>query len=106
MIFTLTEKEVEELRQLHRSERDGKKRDRIKAILMLFRGYTAVEIAEILLIDDNTITGWKHRYLNRKDGIEWLLNRCEGYQGKLSSAEEKQVAAYVQANLINDSKQP
>lgn len=61
MIFTLTEKEVEELRQLHRSERDVKKRDRIKAILMLFRGYTAVEIAEILLIDDNTITGWKHR---------------------------------------------
>jgi transposase len=105
MKLNLTEEEVQNLKQLHREQKDGKKRDRIKAILMLYDGYTAQEIAKVLLLNENTITGWKKRYLNRKDAIDWLANQCVGYQGKLSACEEKALESYVETSLINDSKQ-
>jgi hypothetical protein len=47
MKLELSDNEVLELKILHRAERDGKKRDRIKAMLMFHKGYTAVEIGEV-----------------------------------------------------------
>ena len=105
MKLALTENEVQELKTLHRSERDGKKRDRIKAILMFSTGYTAVEIGKVLLIDENTVSGWKSRYLNRKSTHEWLVTQCIGYQGKLSKDQERQVEKYVDENLVSDARQ-
>ena len=105
MKITLREEEIESLKQRHRAQTDGRKRDRIKAILMLNRGYTAREVSEVLMLNENTITGWKQRYLNRKDGVDWLIHHCVGYEGKLTPCEEKKVVAYVEENLIADSKQ-
>lgn len=48
---------VEERRKLikqHGHERDGKIRDRIKAVLAYDDGYSYSEIAKILLLDDTT----------------------------------------------------
>lgn len=105
MGLQLTENEVRELRLLHRSEKDGKRRDRIKAILMLNAGYTAIEIAGVLLIDENTVAVWNTLYVNRKEPLDWLLTQCIGYQGKLTDAQEAIVETYVRENLISDSKQ-
>ena len=105
MRINLTEAEVEELRAQHRMIKDGKSRDRIKAILLFNKGYTAVEISEILMIDETTLMEWKTRYLSRKDNVEWLLNLCKGYSGKLSKLETKKLETYVESNLISDSKQ-
>ena len=58
-----------------------------------------------MLIDKNTVSGWKDRYLNRKDTQEWLLTQCIGYQGKLSEDQETEVDKYVQKNLISDARQ-
>lgn len=45
--------------------------DRIKAILMLNSGYTFEQIAELLLMDNDTV----RRYLNicKKEGVEGLM---------------------------------
>lgn len=51
----LTAKERERLIQRHRKERDGRIRDRIKAVLAYDDGYSYSEIARILLFDDETI---------------------------------------------------
>lgn len=51
----LTAKERERLVQRHRKERDGRIRDRIKAVLAYDDGYSYSEIARILLLDDETI---------------------------------------------------
>ena len=51
----LTPKKREKLIQRHRKERDGRIRDRIKAVLAYDDGYSYSEIARILLLDDETI---------------------------------------------------
>ena len=61
-IINLSEAEKAELKRLHKSIKDGKSRDKLKAILMLDAGYTSVEIAAVLILDENTITEWKKRH--------------------------------------------
>ena len=101
----LPDSEVLELKITHQKLKDGKSRDKIKAILMLHDGYYANEVARALLIDQNTLTEWKKQYLKREDIKQWLSNNCEGYSGKLTDSEIKSVDNYVFNNLISDSKQ-
>ncbi len=51
----LTIQERFELKIPHKKERDGRVRDRIKAVLAYDDGYNYSEIAKILLLDDETI---------------------------------------------------
>lgn len=51
----LTPSEREELRARHKKERDGRVRDRIKAILLSDSGWSARKIAEALLISDQAV---------------------------------------------------
>lgn len=51
----LTLRKREGLINGHRKERDGRVRDRIKAVLACDDGYSYSEIARILLLDDETI---------------------------------------------------
>lgn len=55
MCNKLTNQERSNLILLHRKERNGKIRDRIKAVLAYDEGYNYSEIAKILLLDDETI---------------------------------------------------
>ena len=105
MRIELSVADEQALKILHRTERDRKKGDRIKAILLLSKGYTESETAQILLIDEGTVADWKERYLNRKSNLEWLVNLCAGYSGKLATAEERLVEDFVKQNLVNDAKQ-
>ena len=50
----LTIEERESLRRRHRSEKDGRTRDRIKAVLLADEGWSFKEIAEALLLDEET----------------------------------------------------
>ncbi|MEW5694195.1 MAG: helix-turn-helix domain-containing protein [Candidatus Hydrogenedentota bacterium] len=68
MQIELTEKEKAELRRYHRTIKDGKKRDRIKAILLLDEGYSVTEISHILLIEENTVKSLSSNYA--KNGKE------------------------------------
>jgi len=105
MDIWLTDEEREELKKIHRTVKDGKSRDRIKAILMLDKGYSGREVADVLLLDENTITEWKKRYIGRKNLSDYLFTAYEGYQGKLTAEEEKIVGQYVEDSLITDAKQ-
>ena len=51
----LTAQERATLAIQHKSERDGRIRDRIKAVLLHDKGYSYTKIAEILLLDDETV---------------------------------------------------
>jgi len=59
----LTSKERQNLISRHRKERDGRIRDRIKAVLLSDKGYSNTKIAEILLLDDETIRRHIEDYL-------------------------------------------
>ena len=51
--MNLTEDKIKELKAQHKKERDGRARDRIKAVLMINKGYSNKETAEMLLLDDS-----------------------------------------------------
>ena len=52
----LNASERDQLTAQHRKEKDGRTRDRIKAVLMSDSGWTFKDIAEALLLDQETIS--------------------------------------------------
>lgn len=96
----MTIKDKETLKRIHRGLRDGRKRDRIKAILLLSEGYTSSEISKILLIDNDTVTNWKKRFDYREDIDSWLKDEYKIYERKLTGQEEIKQFIGNQLHLI------
>ena len=87
----LTSKEREGLIQRHRKERDGRVRDRIKAVLAYDDGYSYSEIAKILLLDDETIRRHIDEYLARKK----LHTENGGSESKLNNSESRKLKIHL-----------
>lgn len=64
---------------------------RIRIILALDDGYEARDVARILLLDEDTVTKWKRKYLQGQLLSDWLKTDYSGYAGKLTKAQEKEV---------------
>jgi transposase len=87
----LSIQERKRLRELHRKERDGKVRDRIKAVLAFDDGYNYSEIARILLLDDETIRRhiddyWLEKKLSTENG---------GSKSKLTDKESYELIEHL-----------
>lgn len=105
MEFPITEQEIEILKSIHKSEKDKRKADKIKTILMLDQGYTATEISSNLMIDQDTITKWKKKFLKSENLETWLNYNYVPYEGRLSKTEIEALKSFINDNIINDSKQ-
>ena len=71
MKLILTEKEREEILQLHRNCSERRFADRLKSMLLLADGFSCIEVGHILLLDDDTVRGYRAQYLAQ--GILSLL---------------------------------
>ncbi len=60
--FTLASAELKSLRLSHREAKRKRDADRIKAIVLFGTGWTAAQIGEALLMDDDTIKRYLTRY--------------------------------------------
>jgi hypothetical protein len=60
--YTLSKEKIAELEKLHRSLRDKRQADRVKAVIALSKGWPAAQIAEILLFDEKTSRSYFERY--------------------------------------------
>lgn len=101
----LTEKERQELKQLHKTFRkDQRKSDQIKAILLLDDGYKTIEVSKILLLDEDTITLIKKKYKNRINIKSWLETALLSYEGELTKEQELGVRKFVKTMLITNSQ--
>ncbi len=60
--FRLSEAEIISLTTFHRGCQDKRTADRIKAILLVDKGYTYQQIEDILLIDERTLGRYKKIY--------------------------------------------
>ena len=92
--FTLSEEEISTLKRAHRAVK--KKRDayRINAIVLLGTGWTIIEVAEVLLLDDETIRNYMKRY--KSGELNALLNdNYKGYSGKLLKPEIEQLDSHL-----------
>lgn len=105
MEIKITAKEKEELKKLHRTFKDKKSCDRIKAIILIGEGYTVAEVSKILLIDDETVRRWTEKYQKRENKTGWIDDNYSLYEGKLTEEEKQLIEEYVKENIISDSKQ-
>lgn len=88
----LDDKERADLRIRHKKERDGRVRDRIKAVLLYDKGWSSQEIAEALLLSDEAIRNHIDDYITSKK----LRPESGGSEEKLSYKESRQLEAHLQ----------
>lgn len=79
--------EIKYLYSMHRCTKEKHAADKIKAIVLLKRGYTQEQTAEVLMIDERTIARYKVAY--DKKGIEGLLT--VNFVGRAFRLTEEQI---------------
>ncbi len=101
--YNLSKTQIEELETLHRSLRDKRQADRVKAVIALSRGWTAAQVAEILLIDEKTSRHYFERY--QQGGREALLDdHYTGAEPKLDEHQMRELDHALQAHIFTDAK--
>ncbi len=98
--MNLTVEEIEQLKVRHKTERDGRTRDRIKAILLIHDGYTYEQVAKILLIDDDTVRRHIYEYIESQK----VNNNNKGSESKLSKLQSDELIKHLQINTYLDVK--
>jgi transposase len=99
----LSETDLEKLEEIHRCLRSKHDADKVKAIILLAKGWSYPQIEEALLLDERTI----HRYRQsfQKDGIDGLLdNKYKGGFCKLTVEEKELLTAELKANIYSKAK--
>ena len=94
MKVTLTDAQKQQLKIQHDSARDGRVRDRIKAVIHSSNGWTAKEIADALLVHETTVV----RHINDYLHSEKLKPENGGSQSKLSSSQTMQLIEHLAEN--------
>jgi transposase len=93
MLF-LNDQERTQLRVQHKRERDGRVRDRIKAVLLTDEGWTSQQIAKVLLISDQAVREHVQVYKTSNK----LKPVSGGSEGKLSEEQSKRLMAHLEAH--------
>lgn len=88
----LTHDEREHLKAQHRLERDGRIRDRIKAVLLRDKGWTFQQIAEALLLSDDAVRSHIQDYLEARK----LKPENGGSKGNLSKQQSKLLQGHLE----------
>jgi transposase len=86
--------EIAKLKAAHRHAKTRRGADRIKAVVLLGKGWTAAEVAEALLVDEDTVRNYWVRY--RAGGLRALQK--DGYTGGLGHLDAAQMQA-LEAHL-------
>ena len=92
MVRNLTTQERIDLQRSHKKERDGRIRDRIKAVLLYDKDYSYSEIAEILLLDDETI----RRHIKDYFSSHKLIPENGGSHSHLTVKQTKKLKSHLQ----------
>jgi len=101
--YTLSKEEIAELEKLHRSLSDKRQADRVKAVIALSKGWSATQVAQILLFDEKTSRHYFGRY--QKGGLEALLDdNYHGAEPKLDEFQIKELDSYLEEHIFLDAK--
>ena len=100
--YQLSDSELAALRLAHCETRDQRKADRLKAIYLLGKGWSAVQALEALLVDDDTVRNWFKRY--REQGQEGLIKwSVGGSQGYLAAEQQALLRLHLEDHLHSTS---
>ncbi|WP_038254273.1 helix-turn-helix domain-containing protein, partial [Xenorhabdus bovienii] len=101
MKITLTNAQKQALELMHDTTRDGRVRDRIKAVLLASEGWTAQMIAQALRIHESTVS----RHLKDDFSEEKLAPENGGSESRLSAEQTAELVEYLAANLLHSTAQ-
>ena len=95
----LAAQEVLVLKEAHHSSRFRKSADRIKAILLLNKGLSYTQIAEILLLDEVTLRRYVQKFVEK--GIDGLLeSHYAGGISHLTFTDQQKLKVYLKENTL------
>ena len=101
--YRLSKEKIAELEKLHCSLRDKHQADRVKAVIALSKGWSAVQVAEILLFDEKTSRHYFERY--QKGGLQILLDdNYSGAEPKLNAHQMSELEGYLEEYILPDAK--
>jgi len=100
--YRLSSKQIAELEKLHRGLRDKRQADRVKAVIALAKGWSAAQVAEILLFDEKTSRQYFQRY--QHGGVSALLDdHYTGAEPKLDEHQMSELEAYLEEYILPDA---
>ena len=100
MKIFITEQQKAELERLHDSSRDGRVRDRIKAILLASEGWSSAMIAQALRLHQTTIDHHISEFLNKGK----LKPENGGSDSKLSAEQTAILISQLSDNLFHHTR--
>lgn len=92
MKISLTTTQIKELEAQHKKERDGRVRDRIKAVLLGTKGWSQVQIAEALIIRPETV----HEHLQDFIQNQKLKPENGGSQSLLDALQTQAIIQHLE----------
>jgi transposase len=101
MAKLLTNDQRVSLRVQHRLERDRRVADRIKAILLRDKGWTYAQIAEALMLDEETVSKHVEEYL----GQEKLKPENGGSTSKLNEEQTQELISHIELHTYSYAKE-
>jgi len=105
MQIILSNEEFTKLKILYKDEKNKKRAEHINIILLLYKGYTQIEIADILNLDEDTITKWKKAFIERKDLYSWSETHYTQYFSKLTFHQISYLRSYINTFFVSDKKE-
>lgn len=100
----LTPEQLTALRLAHKSIKDKKLADRIKAIVCLHRGFSYAETATLLFLDEVTLRRYVQKFQER--GIEGLLEyRYRGGKSRLSILQQQSLEEYLVSHTLTTAQE-
>lgn len=103
--FSLQPEERDDLIQLGKQIKDVKGAIRVRVILALDAGYTIGETAKLFLLDEDTISKWKKKYVKGQFFSDWLKEYHAGYNGKLTREQIEEIEGFVKKHTVTDSRE-
>jgi len=104
--FTLTTEELQELRAAHREaikRKDTRAAYKINAVILLGTNWSTEEVAEALLLDDETLRNYVKRY--QENGFKRLIETFHlGGFSKLSVEQISQLCTELDKNIYTSTK--
>jgi transposase len=104
-IISLQPEERKDLVRLGKQIKDARGAIRVRVILALDAGYSIEEVADILLLDEDTVTNWKKKYEKRQFFSDWLKEYYSGYNGKLTKEQIEEIEGFVKEHTVTDSRE-
>ena len=99
----MSKEKIAELEKFHRSLRDKRQADRVKAVIALSKGWSAAQVAEILLFDEKTSRHYFERY--QQGGLQTLLDdNYSGAEPKLDGHQMSELEGYLEEHILPDAK--